>query len=189
MHRTQSRLLRAKKAAAFSRHSFSIRRRRISSSIPFTRALHGAQIRLRFRFLTTPDVDPVTQVPRDPGIAGDLGDGLAGLEHHLHGLSFELRTELPPLLRHGQTLPGENCCPRSSVHPGPRQPGVIRCSVKVRAGVTASVPPTVNGRPTTAAGGRLVRTGGRPRGSLQKVSAVTPMGVSGCLLLLTGPLE
>src|SRR3954451_13677047 len=61
---------------------------------------------------------PVAQRPLvDPKVASDLGDGLAGLEHHLHGLSLELRAEPPPRLWHGQILSAQSHCPRSLVHP------------------------------------------------------------------------
>src|SRR4051812_48984705 len=53
----------------------------------------------------------------DPQVTSDLGDRPAGLEHHLHGLSLELRAELPPLLGHGRILSGGGPCPRSLVHP------------------------------------------------------------------------
>src|SRR3954453_2129413 len=63
----------------------------------------------------------------DPQVAGDLGDGLTGLQHHLHGFSLELRTEPSPLLWHGQILSAASHCPRSLVHPVPcprgRRPG------------------------------------------------------------------
>src|SRR3954454_14714341 len=64
---------------------------------------------------------PVAQRPLvDPKVASDLGDGLAGLEHHLHGLSLELRAEPPPRLWHGQILSAQSHCPRSLVHPSAR---------------------------------------------------------------------
>src|SRR4051812_29612722 len=53
----------------------------------------------------------------DPQIAGDLRDGLASLDHHLHGLSLELRAEPSTLLGHGPILSVERNCPRSLVHP------------------------------------------------------------------------
>src|SRR4051812_12589314 len=71
--------------------------------------------------LAAPDIHPVAQGALvDPQVASDLGDRLAGLEHHLHGFSLELRTELPPLLGHGRILSSQRTCPRSLVHP--RQP-------------------------------------------------------------------
>ena len=40
----------------------------------------------------------------DPQVTSDFGDRLAGLEHHLHGFSLDLRAERPPLLGHGRIL-------------------------------------------------------------------------------------
>src|SRR3954470_16170922 len=81
-------------------------------------ALHRIQVRNGLRIITPPQVEPVAQRALvDPQVAGDLGDGLAGLEHHLHGLGPELRAEPPPLLWHGQILSAESHCPRSLVHP------------------------------------------------------------------------
>src|SRR4051812_38871322 len=62
----------------------------------------------------------------DAQVAGDLGDGLAGLEHHLHGLSLELRAEPAPLLWHGQILSAESHCPRSLVPPRDGPPAGVR---------------------------------------------------------------
>src|SRR3954454_3304325 len=63
-------------------------------------------------------VDPVAQrAVVHPQIAGDLRDGLASLDHHLHGLSLELRAEPSTLLGHGPILSVERNCPRSLVHP------------------------------------------------------------------------
>src|SRR4051812_29194669 len=68
-------------------------------------ALHRIQVRNGLRVLTSPDVEPIAQGALvDPQVAGDLGDGLAGLQHHLYGLSLELRAEPSPLLWHGQIL-------------------------------------------------------------------------------------
>src|SRR3954465_9738439 len=62
-------------------------------------ALHRIQVRNGLGVLTSPDVEPVAQGALvDPQVAGDLGDGLTGLEHHLHGFSLELRAEPSPLL-------------------------------------------------------------------------------------------
>jgi Insertion element 4 transposase N-terminal len=63
----------------------------------------------------------LTQFPGsvvDPQVPGDNGDGLAGLDHHLHGLSLELRAELAAMLWH-ETDPlrlAESHCPRSLIH-------------------------------------------------------------------------
>src|SRR4051812_14096532 len=68
--------------------------------------------------LAAPDIHPVAEGALvDPQVTGDLGDRLAGLEHHLHGFGLELRTELPPLLGHGRILSSQRTCPRSLVHP------------------------------------------------------------------------
>src|SRR3954452_25611894 len=81
--------------------------------------------------LAAPDIHPVAQGALvDPQVASDLGDRLAGLEHHLHGFGLELRTELPPLLGHGRILSSQRTCPRSLVHP----------SLAVRAGQWARTP-------------------------------------------------
>lgn len=40
----------------------------------------------------------------DPQVAGHFGDRLAGFDHHLHGLSLELRAELAAMLRLEQIL-------------------------------------------------------------------------------------
>src|SRR4051812_15896701 len=72
--------------------------------------------------LAAPDIHPVAQGALvDPQVASDLGDRLAGLEHHLHGFGLELRTELPPLLGHGRILSSQRTCPRSLVHPKRRK--------------------------------------------------------------------
>src|SRR3954447_4561715 len=92
-------------------------------------ALHWAQVRNGLRVIAPPDVDPVAQRALvDPQVTGDLGDGPAGLEHYLHGLSLELRTEPPPLLWHGQILSAESHCPRSLVHPKVRRDRLLRPS-------------------------------------------------------------
>src|SRR3954469_20754604 len=81
-------------------------------------ALHRVQVRNGLRVVASPEVHPVAQGALvDPQVAGDLGDGLTGLEHHLHGFSLELRTEPPPLLWHGQILSAQSHCPRSLVNP------------------------------------------------------------------------
>jgi hypothetical protein len=55
--------------------------------------------------LAPPGVHPVPQGPIvDPQVPGHLSDRLTGLNHHLHGLSLELRAELAAMLRHGQIL-------------------------------------------------------------------------------------
>jgi len=46
--------------------------------------------------------------------------GCCILDAALHGLSLELRTELPVSLWHKQILSVESPCPRSLVHPNPR---------------------------------------------------------------------
>jgi hypothetical protein len=43
----------------------------------------------------------------DAKITGDLGDRLAGLDHHLHGVSLELRTEPRAMVRREQILSAE----------------------------------------------------------------------------------
>jgi hypothetical protein len=52
----------------------------------------------------------------DAEVTGDLGDRLAGLDHHLHGLSLELRAELAAMLWHEQILSAKRTCPRSLIH-------------------------------------------------------------------------
>jgi len=52
----------------------------------------------------------------DARFAGDLGDRLAGLDHHLHGLRLELRAELAAMLWREQILSAEITCPRSLIH-------------------------------------------------------------------------
>src|SRR3954447_742025 len=86
-------------------------------------ALHRIQVWNGLGVLTSPDIEPIAQGALvDPQVAGDLGDGLAGLEHHLHGLSLELRAEPSPLLWHGQILSAASHCPRFLVHPSPGRP-------------------------------------------------------------------
>src|SRR5690606_29818504 len=64
-------------------------------------SLRRSLLGFRFRTVTTPDVNPVAQCALvDLQVSGHLGDRLTGLQHHLHGLSFELRAELPSLLGH-----------------------------------------------------------------------------------------
>ncbi len=53
----------------------------------------------------------------DTQIPGNFRDRLTGLEHHLHGLSLELRAEFPARSRHERILSVERNCPRSLVHP------------------------------------------------------------------------
>src|SRR3954469_23592037 len=68
-------------------------------------ALHRVQVRNGLRIIAPPEIDPIAQGALvDPQVAGDLGDGLTGLQHHLYGLSLELRAEPSPLLWHGQIL-------------------------------------------------------------------------------------
>jgi hypothetical protein len=49
-------------------------------------------------------------------LAGHLRDRLTGLDHQLHGLGLELRTEPTTLLRHGLILSTRRTCPRTLVH-------------------------------------------------------------------------
>jgi hypothetical protein len=74
---------------------------------------------VRFGVLMPPGVHPVSRGPIvDPQVPGHLRDGLAGLDHHLHGLSLELRAELLPMLWH-RTDPlsrAESHYPRSLIH-------------------------------------------------------------------------
>src|SRR5262249_26347395 len=69
--------------------------------------------------LAAPGIHPVPQGPVvDPQVPGHLRDRLAGRDHHLHGLSLELRAELAAMLRH-ETDPlsrAESHCPRSLIH-------------------------------------------------------------------------
>src|SRR5262249_23268352 len=74
--------------------------------------------------LAAPGIHPVPQGPVvDPQVPGHLRDRLAGRDHHLHGLSLELRAELAAMLRH-ETDPlsrAESHCPRSLIHLKPWQ--------------------------------------------------------------------
>src|SRR5262249_6374820 len=83
------------------------------------RTLHRRNKLVRFRVLVPPGIDPVPQGPVvDPQVPGHLSTRLTGLDPHGHGLSFELRAELPPMLWH-RTDPlsgAESHCPRSLIH-------------------------------------------------------------------------
>src|ERR1022692_1672312 len=81
------------------------------------RSLHRGKGLVRLRVLPLIRAHPVAQGPiMNTKITGHHGDRLAGLDHHLHGLSLELRAEPPALLGHGQILSVESPCPRSLVH-------------------------------------------------------------------------
>src|SRR5262245_696851 len=91
---------------------------------------------------------PVPQGPVvDPQVPGHLRDRLAGRDHHLHGLSLELRAELAAMLRH-ETDPlsrAESHCPRSLIHLNPALAGVAH---RLRPGpaVTATTSAVVGTR-------------------------------------------
>ena len=55
--------------------------------------------------LPPPHVHPVLQgAIVDPQVAGDFRDRLAGIDHHLHSLSLELRAEPAAMLGMEQIL-------------------------------------------------------------------------------------
>src|SRR4051794_7160286 len=65
------------------------------------RPLHRTQRQLRPGVLTPPRIDPIAErAVMDPQTPRDLRDRLPRLDHHLHGLGLELRTEPPTLLGH-----------------------------------------------------------------------------------------
>src|SRR4051794_1894478 len=76
---------------------------------------------LRLGILIAPRFHPVAERPViDTQIPSHFRDRLAGLEHHLDGLSLELRAELPASLWHEQILSVGRNCPRSLIHPSSR---------------------------------------------------------------------
>jgi hypothetical protein len=84
-----------------------------------TCTLHRRQRLIRFGMLPPPGIDPVPQSPIvDPQVPGHLSDRLSRRNHHLHGLSLELRAELAAMLW-PSTDPlswTESHCPRSLIH-------------------------------------------------------------------------
>jgi hypothetical protein len=60
----------------------------------------GTTVRATLEFLAEPAVAAAVRLGNDTQIAGNLRDQLAGLNHHPHGLSPKLRTELTALLTH-----------------------------------------------------------------------------------------
>src|SRR5262245_37957171 len=98
--------------------------------------------------LAAPGIHPVPQGPVvDPQVPGHLRDRLAGRDHHLHGLSLELRAELAAMLRH-ETDPlsrAESHCPRSLIHLTSPIPNVICCPPGRPASLTCSAITTQTG--------------------------------------------
>src|SRR4029453_2545736 len=79
--------------------------RQLSFEFLHARTLHRRKRLVRLRMLAPPGVHPVPQGPIvDPQVPGHLRDRLTGLNHHLHGLSLELRAELAAMLWHEQIL-------------------------------------------------------------------------------------
>ena len=71
------------------------------------RPLHRTQRLLRLSVLTPPRIDPIAErAVMDPQASRDLRDRLPGLDHHLHGLGLELRTEPPTLFGHSLPFHG-----------------------------------------------------------------------------------
>src|SRR6185312_11433772 len=82
-------------------------------------ALHRRQRLIGLRVRTPPHVHPIPQgAVMDSEVTGNLGDRTAGLQHHLHRLSLELRAEPATTFWHEpHPLEIKRTCPRSLVHP------------------------------------------------------------------------
>jgi hypothetical protein len=81
--------------------------------------LNRGQGPVRFGILLPPRVHPAPLGPVvDLQVPGHLSDGLTSRDHHLLGLSLELRAELPAALwyRTDPLNQAENRCPRSLIH-------------------------------------------------------------------------
>src|SRR5262249_32794565 len=143
--------------------------------------------------LPAPGIHPVPQGPVvDPQVPGHLRDRLAGRDHHLHGLSLELRAELAAMLWH-RTDPlsrAESHCPRSLIH--------LRANARLRrqtvAAITETTPlaswPDVPCSYLVTGQDRVIGTGLQRRAARERITAeVVEFADSGHSPFLSRPGE